>query len=388
VEERRSFLLFQLNEMIHVQLQDGELETLRARKARLTHGTRLAELVDQTLGHLRDHEEAALQRLQSGAGTLATGVRFDASLEEMVAAIQSLQYELESVIERIGQYRQGLEIDPAELEQVDERLDHINRLCRKHRCEADELVRLVGKWQQELADLDHIEEQEKTLERELLLLQQRYDQEAARLSQARAAIAIQLTEQVTRQLQDLYMPHTRFAVQQTLHGKGPRQTGDDQIEFLISTNPGEPVKPLRQVASGGELARIMLALKSVLANAVAIGTLIFDEVDTGISGRVAASVGDKLQQIARQNRQVIAITHLPQVAAWGDHHVKVAKEVWTSDDAMATTGASMTSRVTVHGLTPPERVEELARLLAGEQVTEPARINARELLEHARQPRE
>ncbi|MBF0611698.1 MAG: DNA repair protein RecN [Magnetococcales bacterium] len=372
-ESRRTFLAYQVEELEKVAVQPGELQELENQRGRQAHADRLAQTVDHALEALHHGRSSAITLVHQAAGELEGVANLDAALQTLAAALRSLHYELDDVAERLVHYRSGLESDPLLLEQMDERIAQIRLLARKHRRQADELPILLEEWRNELNLLDDFDSLEVKLQRELKNARRVYDEQATELSKARQVAALGLQKEVEEQLRELYMANTRFAVSLTPLTGEPRASGMEGVALLVSANPGEPLKPMRQVASGGELSRIMLALRSVLADAAPIATLIFDEVDAGVGGRVADAIGAKLARIAQQGKQVIAITHLPQVAARGAHHWRVEKQV-----------NGQQTQVTISVLNQEERVEELARMLAGETITRPAREQAEELLRMAR----
>ncbi|MBF0462286.1 MAG: DNA repair protein RecN [Magnetococcales bacterium] len=370
--DRQAFLAFQLSELESADLKPEEMIELEQHRSRLVHATRLAQAARNALDWLLENAHPAATLTGRAASELEAVTELDPSLESIATTVRSLQYELDDAGERVRDYLEGLEIDPAQLEALEDRLDLLRRLARKHRREVDQLPALMHEWQAEMAQLDSAEEREKALDQALTLAKEAYLQAARSLGQSRQAATLRLSQAVETQLHDLHMVNARFLV--TLQaGKGePRQTGLEDALFQVSPNPGEPLKPLHLIASGGELSRITLALKTTLAHFLPASTLVFDEVDVGVGGRVAASIGAKMAHIA-QERQVLAITHLPQVAAWGTHHLKVEKHT-----------ANGQTTVTVTPLTWETRIEELARMLAGEQITAPARQHAQELLQTSR----
>ncbi|MBF0369617.1 MAG: DNA repair protein RecN [Magnetococcales bacterium] len=370
--ERRAFLAFQLEELENAGVEPGEMEALEGRRGRLAHAGRLGEAAREAVELLADSGDSAMDLAGRSAGLLEGVADLDPVLPPMLERVQSLHYELQDAADALRHYGEGLETDPEALAALEERLDLIRRLARKHHCEADALPQKAKTWRDELDGLDNLDETEAALSEELSRAQAAYFKKAKGLSDSRRKAAKRLTSEVEGQLKALYMNQTRFGVSFGERADTPRRQGQDQIDFQVSANPGEPLKPLRQVASGGEISRIMLALKTVLADAVTVPTLIFDEVDVGVGGRVAAAIGAKLAQVAATPRQVLAITHLPQVAAWGTGHLKVAKK---------TQGGRV--RVGVQPLDESARVEEIARMLAGEEITETTRHNARELLQSA-----
>jgi DNA repair protein RecN (Recombination protein N) len=370
--ERRDYLAFQLQELEGAGIAPGELVELESHKARLAHAKQLVQnsqtSIDLLSGVGGDDRGGASTLTNQAAFELEGAGELDSTLLPLAEAVRSLHYEMDDIIERIGHYMQSLEIDPAQLDEVEERLDLIHRLSRKHHIEADELEPFTAKLRREMETIDHADERIATVEKELDQVKKSYTTQAGKLSASRKKASKQLVQAVEKQLSALHMKNTRLSINISAKDGDPRANGMEDGTFLVSTNPGESPKPLKQVASGGELSRIMLALKTVLADLMTTTTLIFDEVDVGVGGRVAASIGEKLAHVA-SDRQVMAITHLPQVAAWGRNHLKVEKKSHKDK-----TQASITP------LNNKERIEELARMLAGNRVTAPARQNAKDLL--------
>ncbi|MBF0626882.1 MAG: DNA repair protein RecN [Magnetococcales bacterium] len=369
-EQRRAFLAHQLDEIDAIGLRPDESQELEQRRARLAHAVRLGEAARAALEWVSgEHGEAdpAARLLSHAAGELEDAARLDPALTPLAEQLRSLQYEVEDAGDRIRHYADGLETDPEQLEALEERLALIRNLARRHRCSAEELLPLAETWRTELDSLEQIDANEHRLLAALDATRQEFEQLATQLSASRKQAAVRLTRETEAHLAQLAM-NARFATALRPVRGDPRANGLEEAEFQISANPGEPLKPLKQVASGGEIARIMLALKTTLADAVTIPTLIFDEVDVGVGGRTASAIGAKLAQVARR-RQTLAVTHSPQVAAWGTGHFKVVKS--TRDGRV---------RVAVVPLEAEARLEELARMLAGEEITPAARENAQALL--------
>ena len=373
--ERRDYLAFQLEELAQAGIMPGELAELQSRRARLAHANQLALAGQASVALLaaaeNDRHPGAASLTSQAAGELEGVSDLDETLLPLAESLRSLHYELEDVVERVQHYLESLEINPVQLEEVEERLDLIHRLSRKHHREADELEQLACQWREEMAAIDSADERLAAIENELASAKAEYDKLAKKLTASRKNASKLLTVAVEKQLAALHMANTRLSISFTPKAGPPIKNGMEEASFLVSTNPGTPAKPLKQIASGGELSRIMLAFKTVLADLMATTTLIFDEVDVGVGGRVATSIGEKLAQVARQ-RQVLAITHLPQVAAWGDRQLKVEKKSRQS-----------TTQASIAPLNQTERIEELARMLAGDKITAPARQNAKELLKSA-----
>jgi DNA repair protein RecN (Recombination protein N) len=365
--DRHAFLSFQLAELENVDPKEGEMAELEQHRLRLAHASRLAHAARTALEWIHEHPQSASILGGRAATELENASEMDGSLQPIASALRSLHYELEDVAERLRDYLQGLELDPAALAQSEDRLDQLRRLARKHRREVDQLPALRHDWQEELQQLTRMEEREHALSQAYAQARNTYLQAARLLGESRRGAATRLGQTIEAELADLYMHNARFAAHLQSGKNEPRASGLEEVQFQISPNPGEALKPLHLIASGGELSRITLALKSALAHLLPVTTLLFDEVDVGVGGRVAASIGGRMARIA-QARQVLAITHLPQVAAWGAHHLKVEKQ----SDGQVT-------RVMVHVLNQEERLEELARMLAGEVVTEAAREHAKTL---------
>lgn len=373
--QRRAFLEHQLEELNAIALLPGEWLELEQRRSRLAHAVRLRDASSGSLAILAGEAEEAggsvSWLISRAAGELEEAAQLDTALGPLVEQLRSLQYEIDDAGERVRHYADNLETDPQQLDEIEERLNLIRNLARKYRCTPDELLSLADQWRLELETLEQIDVNEQRILTEISSARVSFDATASRLSRARQQAAMRLNKATESHLAQLNMSGARFATTLRPLLTDPHPNGMEEAEFQISANLGEPLKPLKQVASGGEISRIMLALKTTLADAVTIPTLIFDEVDVGVGGRTATAIGHKLLQVASR-RQTMAVTHLPQVAAWGNHHLKVIKS--TQEGRV---------RITVCPLDLNARIEELARMLAGEQITEPSRNNARELLRMA-----
>ena len=275
-------------------------------------------------------------------------------------------YVLEDVSKRLEDILDGLDFDGDRLLQVESRLDLINSITRKYGGQVDDVLEYFAQISKEYSLLTGSNLSSEDMDRELKALERELVELAQELSQARHGLAAQLEAEIKQELQDLYMEKARFKVQFS-KGKFNRE-GNEQVEFYISTNPGEDFKPLVKVASGGELSRLMLAIKSAFSRKEGKTSIVFDEVDTGVSGRVAQAIAQKIHKIG-SNGQVLAISHLPQVIAIADYQFFIEK---ISDENSTVS--------TVRLLTADERVQEVAKMLAGEDVTEAALTQARELL--------
>ncbi|MGP1431858.1 MAG: DNA repair protein RecN [Treponema sp.] len=370
--ERADFLSFIIEEIDTAHLQSGEDEELEAEETKLCQYEKLYELIE-TLQNICTEEQGIVPLLKKMQHLCSSVIDIDPALSEYADRIENAYYEMQDIGEVFSSYLSKLVFDPARLEQVQERLSVINKLKKKYGSSIAEILAYRDSAQAELDALSESQEDKTALEKELPSLEAELLSAGAKLSQQRKAAAQGLQEKTQAILAHLGMPKVVFTVQVTsAEPNGNKQIagiyGFDTVEFLISTNPGEPVKPLNKVASGGELSRVMLALKTVLAAADEADTLVFDEIDTGIGGEVARSVAEHLQRLA-QNKQILCITHLAVIAASADTHIKIQK--LQSED---------TSRTSARIIEAEMRVEEIARMLAGDEISEASRIHAKELL--------
>lgn len=364
--QRMDLLTYQVNEIEAAALVPGEEESLQDGRKRIQNSAKILESLhtahDLFLGSeesdgilsLLDQAQEQLQMLEAYYPNLKAGRALD------------IRYELEEIGETVRDALSDTDIDPAELDQIEERLDLIFSLKRKYGNSVEEVLSFFDRAKQELDTITRAEEQEAQYTKELKESKARLINLAEKLSAQRAQAAKAFEAQVCEELTFLDMPSVRFLVRQET--VPPNETGIDQLEFYISTNPGEPPKPISKIASGGELSRMMLSLKNVIAEGDRIDTSIFDEVDTGVSGRAAQKIGRKLKQ-ASSGRQIICVTHLAQVAAFADAHLLITKSV--RDEKTYTT---------VHALDKEERVNELARIMGGENITQTVLAGARELI--------
>lgn len=366
-EQRADYLRFQLQEIEGAQLRAGEEEELEGEVRRLSHAGELAGLAESLHDELYAREDCVTARVVEVRHTLDRLARIDDSLAEWKETVQNALFSLQELGREMGDYAAGVEQDPARLDALRNRLDLISRLKRKYGPEIDDVLALASQARRELDALDSAELDREALEREIGDARKALDAAARRLSKARGAGAKRLAAEIASVLPDLGMPGARFEVALTaLAEPGPH--GGEDVEFRIAVNAGFEPRPLSRVASGGELSRVMLALKTALAKLDNVPTLVFDEVDAGIGGRVANQVGEKLAAVAAHH-QVFVITHLPQIASRARHHLLVQK--LDRDGITATT---------VGQLEDDARVRELARLLGGDPESDVSREHARELL--------
>jgi len=372
-EAELELLRFQLSELHDLALEADELGTLRAERGRLGNVDRLIQGLDSALNQIYESDlGSAYAQVAQARRSLDGLVEHDASLASMRDQLARSEIELKEVAADLARYRDRLEPDPARLEAVEARLDRIGRLARRHRVDEDELPAVAARLESDIERLDSSAASLEALERRVTAGRKRYLDVARRLSKARREHAAKLGNQVSAKLKELGMPHGEFeiVVEPRPEDKAD-STGLDRIEFRVQINPGQPFGPISRVASGGELSRISLALEVVATDASPIPTFVFDEVDAGIGGGVAEIVGRRLREIAA-HRQVLCVTHLPQVASQGVAHYRIMK---------LTDGKS--SRTQVRRLGDAERVEELSRMLGGVEITAATRAHAEEMMRQA-----
>jgi len=381
---REEFLRFQLEEISHAQLREGEDKELERERNILASAEKLKAISYEAYRALHEedistHSAPALDKLNEAAQAVKKLVEMDPALREQLDFLEGIIHGLTEVARDLRAYHDSLEHNPNRLEEIESRLELIRSLKRKYGQTISEVLGYLKKVQKELDEVSHSAERHTELEQLRTILKQEMGQIAYELSRERSKAAKQLTSEVKKELHDLNMSQVEFEVsiskQRAEEGipfpdgesYGFSNEGADNVEFMVSTNPGEPLKPMARIASTGELSRFTLALKGALSEADNIPVLIFDEIDIGIGGRSGEIIGKKLCILAR-NRQVICVTHLPQIAAFADTHFIVHKEV---------AGARTTSML--ENLEGEPRIKELAVMLAGPQYTETSLKNAREL---------
>lgn len=367
-EQRMDMLLFQKEEIEAAELQEGEEDALLEQKKRLSSMERLIRLTGESVTLLYDGDDrapSACDQLGDALAKLREAAEYDAALSPLADALADGYAAVEDCARELKREAEKQEADPEELERIEERLQLFYKLKRKYGGSIEAVLEFYGKAVQELEFLSNSSEKAAELSAKKAEEEKRLSALAETLTARRRATAEQVEEQIETALHDMEMKHARFHIQ--IEEKADwGADGKDKVEFLISANAGEPLKPLAKIASGGEMSRVMLALKTVLVDADEIGTFIFDEIDTGVSGRTARRVGEKMRFLGGK-RQLLCITHLPQIAAMADNHFLIEKE----SDA----GETVT-RVTA--LDEEGAVREVARLM--NDVTETTLAAARELL--------
>lgn len=348
-----------LEELEKARLKLGEEETLVAEKERFRHSEKIATAVAAAHRAIsaNDDSETVLSRVKEAADALRSLAAFGENYVSLAQRCDSAYYELEEIDYELADLTEKGEFDPVRAEKVETRLDLIRRMERKYGETVAEVLSQQQKMQEEYDNYVSLDEQVAKTGAEHKRLLAQYRQLARQLTEARHGLANEFEKNMMAQLKDLGMGNTIFQVSFAIRPEGkifmPQSVGDDVIEFMISPNPGEPLKPLSKIASGGELSRLMLAIKSLEAEKGGVGTMVFDEIDTGISGRMAQVVAEKMALIARK-RQVICVTHLPQIAAMAAHQFLVEKRV-----------EGERTNTSVRLLSPKERISEVARMLGG-----------------------
>ncbi len=354
-KKRIDLLEFQIDEIKAAELEVGENEELLSEKKRLNNAEKINETVAKgytTIYESDMHQEAIMDKLGEIKKEFSPIIDFDDELKEIQETLETLIYQIEDVAMRMSDYVDKIEFNPQRLKEIGQRLDLINKLKRKYGNSIEEILNYYKDKQQELKSLQEADDNNQQLEKEVSQLEKKYLQQANKLSELRKEIAQKLEREAMAELNDLAMDDIRFKVSFD-RVSNYAITGIDNIEFLISPNPGSALRPLQKIASGGELSRIMLALKIITSDVEQTSTLVFDEVDSGIGGRTAKLVANKLALLAK-NYQLLCITHLPQIAALADGHNLIRKKV--------NNGVTSTE---LKSLDRKDRIRELARMLDG-----------------------
>lgn len=373
--QRLDMLRYQVKEIGDADLRADEEDELIAERERLEHFQQIATTLQQVVGVLNDDEEApVLDQVATIMNAAQEIAPFDPEYDDLAQSLSDAYYSLQDVANQAGHQLDSLEFDEERLATINARLATIADLEHKYGESLADVLAYYDQIKEELTDMEAAADSGSDLEERLNAVQADLLNQGNALSQVRQTAARKLAKQVHTQLKELYMDKAVFEVNFAKTKKPVfSATGIDQVEFYIQTNPGEAMGPLARIASGGELSRVMLALKTIFAQGEGVTSIIFDEVDTGVSGRVAQAIADKIRLIA-EGSQVLCITHLPQVAAVAQHHLLIQKRV---HDQRTTTS--------VTPLNTNQRVEELARMLAGDTITKLAREHASELLTMAKQ---
>jgi len=367
--QQLDFAKYQLAEIDAAELRIGEYEELTARAVVLNNLERIRTDAGSVYASLYETDGAVMDRLQTLEHVLSELAGVDASLAGTADVVKTATLQLSEAAFDLGRYIARLELDPAEQAEVNERLNTINRVLKKYGPTVDATMTLRAELAAQVATLDRAGDDAATIRATLGKLEADVKRLATELSRKRHTAAAKLKPAIESHLAELGMEKTTFTIglRDTTFGA----SGADEIDFLVRTNPGLPEAPLRKIASGGEIGRIMLALKSVLAAGDRVSVLVFDEIDANIGGRLGSVIGQKLRALAKHH-QVLCITHLPQIACFADRHLTVSKDQ-----------SGKTTRTTVRAIDGDERVEEIAEMIGGQRITPVTRAQAKELLSTA-----
>ena len=386
-DEQTELLRFQIKEIEDAQLKTEEEEQHREEKEIIRHAQRLIELTNPAYDIIYQNQNSATECLREALVKLKGVVAIDDSTKPLYAALETTLYQTEDAAHTLKEYMQKINFDSGRLEDIEMRLDEISRLKKKYGESLKEVIRYQVRAKKELGQIESNEEEQGKLEKKLQEIDGKIMRLASKLSQKRGKAAQTLRTKVEDELRSLGMKKTIFKVKHEREREGTKSSihggvsinglkvtekGFDMIEFLICPNPGEDLRPLAKIASGGELSRIVLALKRIITQKKGSAAIVFDEVDSGIGGATAEVVGTKLKAISRQ-QQILCITHLPQIAAFADTHQSISKKVLNGR-----------TNTFVRKLdAPKEREEEIARMLGGTTITTKTREHAREMLKSA-----
>lgn len=372
--QRMDMLHFQQEEIATAQLEVGEEEQLSEEREKLSNYQKIVDSLAGGYSALSGEERSSIDNIGLAVAELQSISHLDNEYEAIFENVQSAYYLLQDAIGDMSRQIDLLELDENRLEEVNQRLELIRQLKRKYGDSIEAILNYYDEITQELVSSDFSEGQLEKMKSKLAEKEEKLLEQAVELHEIRKKIAKGLEQSILKELKSLYMENTEFEVRfSKSHTAQLDMNGFDQVEFYITTNPGEPLKPLVKVASGGELSRMLLALKTIFSSEQGVTSIIFDEVDTGVSGRVAQAIADKISQISR-NSQVLCITHLPQVAAVADYQYYIKKAV-----------VKGRTRTSVAELGPVQREEEIARMLAGSEITPLTMEHAKELLRLAKQ---
>jgi DNA repair protein RecN (Recombination protein N) len=370
-EQQLELYRFQAGEIDNAELSAGEYEELSARASVLRNLEKLTKEASATHAALYEADGSVLERLKMMAAVLSELALLDQHLCSIAGGMRDATIALEEVAFDLSRYLDKLDLDPAEAAEVDERLNTLNRILNKYGRTVEETLAHREELGRQIAELEKATDDLSSLHARIEPLKKELHKLGQELSAKRQAAAKRLKPLIEKELAELGMEKATFEVSLAPSGD-PLPSGLDQIEFIARTNPGQLPQPLRKIASGGELSRIMLALKGILAQGDRVSVLVFDEIDANVGGRLGSVIGNKLRRLANHH-QVLCITHLPQIASYADRHLTVRKQV--VDDK---------TRTTVRTMDGDERLQELAEMIGGQRITDTTRAQARELLDAAR----
>ncbi|MCM6932365.1 DNA repair protein RecN [Enterococcus italicus] len=366
--QRLDMLRYQVDEIEQAELVSGEEESLTEERDKLLNFQKIVDAFASVHQLLSTDDHGVLDNVSLAANELESVASFGKEYELLSESLTTVYYQLQDVAADLSRQMDILEFDEQRLHQIEDRLEIIHQLKRKYGESVEFILAYYERISLELLETAQSDGQLDQLESLLKEKEEQVAKKAAILHENRKEIARRLEKAIMNELRELYMEHTQFAVRFEALSQGYNEFGKDDVLFYLSANPGEPLRPLEKVASGGEISRILLALKTVFSTSQELTSIVFDEVDTGVSGRVAQAIAEKISQIGRRS-QVLCITHLPQVAAFADFQYFISKTVQNNR-----------TKTTVVELTKEERVEEIARMLAGAEVTTLTKEHAKELL--------
>ena len=367
-KQNLDFLQFQYEELTNVQLVEDEQEELEQQREMMTHSEDIKTALYEANQHLVADEQGILSRLRKSLSAIHTITKVYPTSEEWIERMESCQIELKDIAQDVEARLEDIDFNPAELERINQRLDKIYDLQKKYHAETiAELIQQRDELKRQLSQIENSDEALASLQNELDVLKKKCLQQAETLTKLRQKASKEIERQMRERLVPLGMPNVRFEVK--VNKAELHKSGQDDIAFLFSANTSSPLQPISQVASGGEIARVMLSLKAMISGAVKLPTIIFDEIDTGVSGKIAERMAEIMKEMGANDRQVISITHLPQIAALGTTHYRVSKEE---------TATGTTSKMQM--LSNDERIHEIAQMLSGSDITAAAIQNAKELL--------
>ena len=370
-KENEEFMRFQFNEIEKANLKADEQENIEQETEQLSHSEEIKEALFEGDGLLTGEEWGAVEQVKRAANRLHVIEQVYPNVKELAERLDNCHIELKDIAQEISRDTDHIEFDPARLDQLNERLDTIYSLQQKfHVSTIAELLQIKEELGKQLGNIDNSEELLEETRQRVNQLEQLCHEKAEMLTRKREKAALLVEKEMANRLVPLGIPNVRFQIQLTV--KELSEDGRDKIAFLFSANRSTPLQPVSQVASGGEIARVMLSLKAMISGAVQLPTIIFDEIDTGVSGRVAEMMAQIMQEMGQHDRQVISITHLPQIAALGTTHYKVSKEE---------TNEGTVSHMRL--LTDDERIQEIAQMLSGSNISAEAISNAKALLKKA-----
>ena len=366
--DNKDFMRFQLNELENMQIKDGELESIEQEVDLLGHAEEIKGALYDAYSNLSNDDSGVVNNLKAALKRVEDIVNVYPDLSDTSARMESCYIELKDIMQELGRKADDIEHDPQRLASLTERLDALNNILHKYHVTSEsELLAIQADLSKQLSMIDNADEELAEMERKVNELLQQCTDQAALLTQQRTKAIAEVEQKMLEKLVPLGIPNARFKV--NIEPKPLSNDGCDKITFLFSANKSTDLQPVSLVASGGEIARVMLSLKALVSGAVKLPTIIFDEIDTGVSGSVAEKMAQIMYEMGQNNRQVISITHLPQIASIGSNHYKVLKEE---------TAEGTTSTMTL--LNMDERVEEIAKMLSGSNISQAAIDNAKMLL--------